>query len=95
MVKVIKWNIEKSKLLKLERNISFEDIEDKLKIGDIIDDIFNPNNEKYINQRIFVIEVRNYIYLVPYIENENEIFLKTIYPSRKFTKIYLGEINNE
>jgi hypothetical protein len=95
MAKVIKWNTDKNEALKLERNISFEDIEDKLKIGDIIDDIINPNNEKYFNQRIFIIEVKNYIYLVPYIENENEIFLKTIYPCRKFTKIYLGEIDNE
>jgi hypothetical protein len=43
------------------------------------------------NQRSFVIDIDDYIYLVPYIENEEEIYLKTIYPSRKFTKIYLGE----
>lgn len=91
-MKIIKWNEDKNNLLKQDRNISFEMIAEKLKKGDIIDDIINPNNQKYSNQRIFVIEINAYIYFVPYFENENEIFLKTIYPSRKFTKIYLGDI---
>jgi hypothetical protein len=90
-MKIIKWNEEKNLLLQNDRNISFEIVAEKLKNGDIIDDIINPNNQKYSNQRIFVIEINAYIYFVPYIENENEVFLKTIYPSRKFTKIYLGE----
>jgi hypothetical protein len=90
-MKIIKWNEEKNLLLQNDRNISFEIVAEKLKNGDIIDDIINPNNQKYSNQRIFVIEINAYIYFVPYIENENEIFLKSIYPSRKFTKIYLGE----
>jgi hypothetical protein len=90
MKKTIKWNEEKNKQLLIERGISFNQVYEKLKIVDIIDDIFHPNSKKYSNQRIFVIEIENYIYLVPYVETENEIFLKTIYPSRKFSKIYLG-----
>jgi len=90
MKKLINWNEEKNIILKNERNIGFEIVAEKIRNGEIIDDIFHPNSDKYSNQRIFVIDIENYIYLVPYIENENEIFLKTIYPSRKFTKIYLG-----
>jgi hypothetical protein len=56
-----------------------------------LDDIEHPNQEKYPNQFVFVIEINNYVYLVPYVENESETFLKTIIPSRKFTKKYLGE----
>ena len=91
MRKKLNWNKDKNQNLKEERGVNFEDIASKIIRGDIIDDIFHPNSEKYSNQRIFVIEIDGYIYLVPYIENEDEIFLKTIYPSRKFTKIYLGE----
>ncbi len=90
MKKRLLWNIEKNALLVKERKVSFEEVADRIQSGNIIDDIFHPNSQKYSNQRIFVIEIDNYIYLVPYIENDEEIFLKTIYPSRKFTKIYLG-----
>ncbi|MDT3741174.1 MAG: toxin [Candidatus Kapabacteria bacterium] len=95
MKKSINWNEEKNNLLKKERNIGFEIIADKISNGDIIDDIFHPNSIKYSNQRIFVIEVDTYIYLVPYVETIDAIFLKTIYPSRKFTKLYFGELTNE
>ncbi|MEI6088850.1 MAG: toxin [bacterium] len=90
MSKLLNWNAEKNIILINERKISFEQVAEKIISGDIIDDIYHPNSEKYFNQRIFVIEIESYIYLVPYIENEEGIFLKTIYPSRKFTKIYLG-----
>ena len=91
MSKRLNWNPEKNLILKTERNITFETVAVKIINGDIIDDIYHPNKDKYLNQRIFVIDINDYIYLVPYIENEEEIYLKTIYPSRKFTKIYLGE----
>ncbi|MGA1133361.1 MAG: toxin [Prochlorotrichaceae cyanobacterium] len=57
----------------------------------LLDIIQHPNQEKYPNQRIFIVEIDRYIYLVPFIENETELFLKTIIPSRKMTKKYLGE----
>jgi uncharacterized DUF497 family protein len=91
MQKKLNWNDDKNTSLKKERNISFDEVAEKILIGEIFDDILHPNKEKYSNQRIFVIEIRKYIYLVPYIENTEEIFLKTIYPSRKFTNIYLGD----
>lgn len=57
----------------------------------LLDIIQHPNQEKYPNQRIFIVEIDRYVYLVPFIENETEFFLKTIIPSRKMTKKYLGE----
>jgi hypothetical protein len=58
--------------------------------GGLLDDIVHPNIADYPGQRIFVVAISDYVYLIPYVENTNEIFLKTIIPSRKFTKIYLG-----
>ena len=72
-----------------ERSISFEDIVFSIQQGDILDDLCHPNKDKYPCQRVFVINVEGYAHLVPYVENEDEIFLKTIIPSRKATKKYL------
>ncbi len=58
--------------------------------GRLLDDIEHPNQVKYPSQRIFIVEVDEYAYLVPYVENDDEIFLKTVIPSRKATKQYLG-----
>jgi hypothetical protein len=56
----------------------------------MLDDIDHPNQEKYPHQSVFIMEINAYIYIVPYIENEEEVFLKTIIPNRKMTKKYLG-----
>jgi hypothetical protein len=58
--------------------------------GGLLDDISHPNAIGYPNQKIFVIAIDNYAYLVPYVENDDEIFLKTVIPSRKFIKLYIG-----
>jgi len=88
--KSIRYNLEKNELLRAQRNISFEDILLALENGDLVDDIEHPNKDKYPNQNIFIILVRikDYIYLVPYVEDEESIFLKTIIPSRKMNKKY-------
>ena len=65
MQKKLSWNEDKNNILKKERNIGFEIVAEKIIIGDIIDDIFHPNSENYANQRIFIIEIEEYIYLVP------------------------------
>lgn len=78
-------------MLKVSRGICFEDIVFYIEKGDILDDYQHPNQQKYTGQRIMVICIDSYVYLVPYIENEDEIFLKTIIPSRKATETYLGE----
>ena len=87
--KKIRWNKEKNEFLKESRKVSFEEIDEAIKNLELIDIISHPNKEKYPNQRIYLIEIGNYIYEVPFVETDEEIFLKTIYPSRKFTKKYL------
>ncbi|MCL5992499.1 MAG: toxin [Bacteroidetes bacterium] len=95
IIKKLRWNKEKNEILKKDRNISFEVVADIIRKGNIIDDIVHPNKTKFQNQKIFIAEVNNYIYLIPYIETKDEIFLKTIYPSRKFTELYLHGDDNE
>ena len=91
MSKVFNWNDEKNQQLIAERDVSFEDIVYYIQQGQLLDDLENSNQEKYPDQRIFIVEVDSYAYLVPYVENDEEIFLKTIIPSRKATKQYIGE----
>jgi len=90
-MKPINWNSTKNQQLVAQRGISFEDIVFYMQQGQILDDIKHPNSDRYPEQRIFVINVDNYVHLVPYVENRQEIFLKTVIPSRKATKQYLGE----
>ena len=92
-MKSINWNIEKSILLKSSRGICFEDVLFFIERGDILDDYLHPDQQAYPGQRIMVIGFAHYAYLVPYVENEEGLFLKTIIPSRKATKQYLGESN--
>ena len=89
-VKFFTWEPEKNEKLKEERGISFEEIVFHLQRGDILDILEHPNQEKYGGQRVFVIEVEGYAYLVPFLETEDEVILKTIIPSRKATRQYLG-----
>jgi len=77
--------------LKASRGICFEDVVFFIEKGEILDDYLHPNQKAYPGQRIMVIGVANYAYLVPYVENDEELFLKTIIPSRKATQLYLGE----
>ena len=77
-------------MLKESRGICFEDIVFNIAKGDILDDYQHPNQQRYPDQRIMIISINNYAYLVSYIENEDEIFLKTIIPSRNATEKYIG-----
>jgi uncharacterized DUF497 family protein len=88
-VKYFSWNNEKNQLLKSERNISFEDVVFHIEKQHVLDIVQHPNQEKYKGQKMFIINIDNYAYLVPFIESKREIFLKTIIPSRKATKQYL------
>lgn len=90
LMKPITWNPEKNKLHKEERSISFEDVVLHISIGGILNTFEHPNQERYPGQQIHVIDIEGYAYLVPFVESENEVFLKTIIPSRRATKIYLG-----
>ncbi len=87
------WNAEKNGLLKTERNISFEDVVLNIQLGNEVDIYDHPNQKRYPSQKISVILIEGYAYLVPFVEKEDEIFLKTIIPSRKATKQYTGGSN--
>lgn len=83
------WNDEKNELLKAERNISFEEVINQIREGGLLDVLDHPNQEKYPGQRLFIVQIRDYAWLVPFVETGQEIFLKTVIPSRKATKQYL------
>ncbi len=84
--KVYNWNADKNLLLVEERGISFERIVFEISMGNEVAVVMHPNQDKYPGQMISVVEVDDYIYLVPFVETETEIFLKTIIPSRKATR---------
>lgn len=88
-MQVFNWNSYKNQQLIEERGTSFEEIIFHIEKGGLLDDICHPNATSYPQQRIFIVAVDEYAYLVPYVERENEIFLKTVIPSRKFTGLYL------
>ncbi len=87
-MKVIAWDEQKNILLKAEREVSFEEVLIAIEEGKLLD-ILEHTNKKYAHQRILVIEINLYAYLVPFVETEEELFLKTIIPSRKATKQYI------
>ena len=89
------WNPNKNETLIKERGISFEEIVLNIELGNEIEIFDHPNQKTYPDQKISAVLIEDYVYLVPYMENEEEIFLKTIIPSRKATKHYLGESNDK
>ncbi len=96
MVFSIKFNEEKNQLLKATRGISFEDVMEALSKGGLLACIAHPS-QKYPHQRLYVVKIKKYAYSIPYVTNtqKQEIFLKTIYPSRVLTRIYLKGGKNE
>jgi len=85
------WDNKKNELLASERGISFERIIFLIENNGLLDIVKHPNVDKYLHQKMFIVNVDEYAYLVPFVESEVEIFLKTIIPSRKATKKYLGD----
>jgi hypothetical protein len=86
----ISWNHTKNEWLKKERGICFEEIVLLIESDDILGLIEHPNQKVYPNQMVFIVNVEGYAYLVPFVQNDDGIFLKTIIPSRKYTKKYLA-----
>ena len=84
-MKYLNWNSEKNEILKRERGISFEEIAYLIESGQIIG-IEKKSGRS--NQKLYILEIENYAVIVPFVENDNEIFLKTAFPSRKYTKRY-------
>jgi len=86
IMKYYDWNEEKNNLLKETRNISFEEIVFAISNDRLLEVIETTNKEKYPNQKMFIVEIRDYVYIVPFIEDKEKYFLKTIYPSEKQQK---------
>ena len=85
-----RWNEEKNEILISQRGVSFDDVIDELQNGGIIDNYKHPKSDIYPNQYIYVISLNGYIHYVPYVVEEDYIFLKNIIPSRKLNKKYKG-----
>ena len=94
-MKAFSWNNDKNALLKDTRKISFEEIVFYIEKGFLLDILKHPIQDKYPDQRIFVVQIDDYAYLIPFVEDEQEVFLKTIIPSRKATKKYLQGDEND
>ena len=90
-MKVFDWDDAKNERLKAERGLGFEDTVFHIERGDVLDILETPNPARYGDQRIFVVRHADYVFLVPFVEDEKAVFLKTIIPSRKATKRYLGK----
>jgi uncharacterized DUF497 family protein len=90
-MKLFRWNPEKNDALKAERGVSFEGITVAVESGGLLDILDHPNKARYSNQRVLVVTFDNYAYLVPFVEEEDHYFLKTIIPSRKATREYLKQ----
>lgn len=90
-MKYFDWNDDKNELLKKWRGVSFEQVELAIATGDLIDRVKHPNPARYPNQKVFLVRIEDYIYSVPYVEDAEKIFLKTIIPNNKATKKYLGD----
>ena len=90
-MKPFRWDTDKNETLKAGRGVSFESIVVAIEAGSLLDILAHPNQAKYPRQRVFVVACDNYVYLVPFVEEEDYFFLKTIIPSRKATRDYLSQ----
>lgn len=90
-MKAFRWSPEKNETVRAERGISFESIVVAIVAGGLLDILAHPNQAKYPRQRVLVVGCDNYVYLVPFVEEEDYFFLKTIVPSRKATRDYLNQ----
>ena len=88
-MKVFRWDNEKNEKLKKSRGVCFEQVVLLMEREDVLDTIEHPNQDKYPGQKVAIVKIENYIYLVPYVQERDEIFLKTIIPSRKATRKYV------
>ncbi len=85
-----KWNAEKNEILARTRGVTFEEVVHKIETGARVYETEHPNPEKYPQQRILIVDFDGYAMLVPFVRDNDDYFLKTIIPSRKATKKYLG-----
>ena len=87
------WDDAKNELLKRTRGVSFEEIVIAIEAGNVVDVLEHPNPGRYANQHVYLVRHRDYVFVVPFVRgpSDDEITLKTIYPSRKYTRQYLRD----
>jgi uncharacterized DUF497 family protein len=90
-MKPFRWSAEKNEAVKAERGISFERIVVSIEAGGLLDILAHPNQAKYPRQRVLVVACDGYAYLLPFVEEQDYFFLKTVIPSRKATRDYLNQ----
>lgn len=95
IMKYFDWDNKKNEKLKTERGICFEEILVVIEGEGILDVVEHKNKKRYPKQKIFIIQLENYVYLIPFVEDDEKIFLKTIIPSRQATKKYLFKNNKK
>ncbi|MDT8438557.1 MAG: toxin [Wenzhouxiangellaceae bacterium] len=89
-MKLFNWSPEKNVQLRREGGVGFEDVLFHILQGDVLDTVEHPNQQRYPGQRIHLVVIEEYVYLVPFVETDDEVFLKTIIPSRKATRNHRG-----
>lgn len=94
-MKPFKWSFDKNDLLQTERGISFEEITVAIEAGRLLDVVPHPNPKKYPKQRVMVVDVGGYAHLVPFVEEDDHYFLKTIIPSRKATRDFISKESDD
>jgi uncharacterized DUF497 family protein len=96
-VKPFRWSAEKNVALTAGRGVSFEAIVVAVESGGLLDILAHPNAARYPRQKVLVVASDNYAYLVPFVEEADHYFLKTIIPSRKATRDYLkqGQVDDQ
>jgi len=94
-VKIFNWNDDKNEKLKAERGVSFEQIVFCIENDCLLDIIEHPNKKKYKGQKMYVVKIDEYVYIVPSVEKNSERFLITVFPSRKYSKLYIEQENKD
>jgi uncharacterized DUF497 family protein len=94
-MKPFRWSAEKNEALRTERGITFEEITVAVEAGCLLDVVEHPNTKRYPRQKILVVEVAGYAHLVPFVEEDDHFFLKTIIPSRKATRDFIAKESDD
>jgi len=86
----MRWSVGKNESLAVARGVTFEAVVVAIGAGSLLDVVAHPNAARYPGQRVLVVAIDDYVHLVPFVEERDYLFLKTIIPSRKATRDYLG-----
>lgn len=94
-MKYIDWNKEKNAILKVQRDVCFDDVVIAINQGGLLDIIKHPNQLRYPGQQMYIVVIDKYVYMIPCVEDDEKFFFKTIFPSRKATKKYLYSLSKK